>query len=74
MKATRDGSITVGDEQENPKWLDNRIQFARLIAEMQGYVSYKVVRIVAKEMDLTPDQVLELFDRAVAEWEVIKHE
>ena len=54
------------------KWENDAIQFPRLLAELQGFVSYKVVRLVAKEMDLTPDEVLELFYRAIVEWERIK--
>lgn len=56
------------------KWENNALQFPRLLAELQGVLCAADLKSVAESMDLEPDQVLELFDRAVEEWERIKKE
>ena len=43
-------------------WENNAVQFPRLLTE------------VALSMDLKPDELHELFDRAIDEWERIKKE
>ncbi len=63
-----------GDDGDNLLWLDNSIQFPRLLAELYAVVDYKTVREAADSMDLTDAQVDEVFQRACAEWERIKSE
>jgi hypothetical protein len=60
----------------NPKWLDNSIQFPRLLAEINANVDMSVGDMVAlcESMDLNPLDINELFDRADEEWERIKKE
>lgn len=55
-------------------WLNNQIQFPRLIAEAQvaGAFSGTVVATMAEEMDLTMDELHGLIDRACDEWDKIK--
>jgi hypothetical protein len=53
-------------------WENDQIQFARLLAELQGVLPRETVEQVAESMDLTPDKVGELLDRAAEEWEQIK--
>lgn len=55
-------------------WADNAVQFPRLLAELQGVICEADLKAVAESMDLGTDEVLELFDRAVDEWERIKKE
>lgn len=54
-------------------WASNRIQFARLIAEIKaaGLTSHQMCDLKAS-MDLTSDDIHELFDRAEEEFESIK--
>ena len=63
------------NQNNNRKWKNNRIQFPRLIAELMatGAFTHGVINNVAKEMDLTHDDVVEIIDRAQAEWDKIKH-
>ncbi len=69
--------------KENPKWLDNSIQFPRLLAEMEamgvfnktikynnGY--YSVSEALCQEMDLEMGELMELVSRAQTEWDKIK--
>ena len=55
-------------------WENNAIQYPRLIAEVQaaGGFSPSVIRTLRESMDLEHEEVLELVDRAVAEWDRIK--
>lgn len=61
----------VAVESENQVWNDNRIQFPRLIAEIMATQDLDL-ECLAESMDLTVDDVNELFDRASEEWESIK--
>ncbi len=56
------------------KWENNSIQFPRLIAEINGIVdiSKKEWRSLCESMDLTSDEVEELFERAQIQWQKIK--
>lgn len=58
----------------NDKWLNNEIQFPRLIAELEatGAFTNAVLRDVSEEMDLRVDDVCSLIDRAQKEWDEIK--
>jgi|TARA_Y100000034_G_C6835167_1_gene377329 plasmid maintenance system antidote protein VapI len=61
---------------ENPLWEDNSIQFPRLIAEINACVdiSPENWRELQESMDLTEDEIIQLFDRAHDKWEKIKAE
>lgn len=58
----------------NKKWNNNLIQFARLISEMEaaGAFTEDVINTLCNEMDLEPQQIGELVDRAQQEWEKAK--
>jgi hypothetical protein len=58
----------------NANWKNNAIQFPRLLAEINANVgiSSKDWDALCASMDLTSEEVGELFDRADAEWERIK--
>lgn len=58
----------------NRNWKDNRIQFARLICEINATQDKLDIPALADSMDLTVEEVTELFDRAHDEWEKIKTE
>ena len=51
------------------KWNDNAVQFPRLLAEIMATQDGLNIISLAESMDLTKDQVSELFDRAHAAWE-----
>jgi len=53
------------------KWSNNAIQFPRLLAEIMATQNLDL-KALAESMDLSVDQVNELFDRADASWENIK--
>jgi hypothetical protein len=55
-------------------WERDSIQFPRLIAEISACVDItkKDFTALCESMDLEPEQVNELFDRANAAWEKIK--
>jgi hypothetical protein len=61
---------------ETDPWLDNAIQYPRLIAEAQGAGAFTpgagCVVLMAHEMDLPVVRVRELIDRACDEWDSIK--
>lgn len=64
-------------DEENPRWLNNEVQFARLLCEIVA--AYEgdlkdLVRDVGRSMDLSVDSVNELFDRAEEVWEKAKEE
>ena len=50
-------------------WHDNRLQYARLLAEIAATHAHLDLDALAAEMDLRRDDVAELFDRAQAEWD-----
>jgi len=57
-------------------WEDNSIQFPRLLAEICATVeiSDKDWEALKESMDLSTEEINELFDRAQEEWEEIKAE
>ena len=57
----------------NDAWGDNKIQFPRLLAEIVATQDVDV-NALAESMDLDTDEVNELIDRALDEWEKIKKE
>lgn len=57
----------------NVAWLDNSIQFPRLLAEIIGVgLTEQQWDDICATMDLDSNNLSELFDRAQAEWEKIK--
>lgn len=59
---------------DNNLWLDDSIQFPRLIAEISACVNILEDdwEALMHSMDLTNDELNSLFDRAIARWESIK--
>lgn len=53
-------------------WENNSVQFPRLLAEIAATQDQLNLPALAEAMDVTPQQVSELFDRAQAQWEVVK--
>lgn len=64
--------IQVSHNRKEDKWERDDIQFPRLISEFLATqdIDYNVL---AASMNLTVDQVKELFDRADQKWEMIKN-
>ena len=59
----------------NVNWRNNAIQYPRLLAEVFAIELFpEQYKQLADAMDLSFDQLDELFARAQAEWEVIKSE
>ena len=57
---------------ENPLWLNNEIQFARLLCELRATHETLDFDVLAAAMDLQPVEVESLFDRADDAWELAK--
>jgi len=54
-------------------WKDNRVQFARLLAEINSVgLSETQIEQLCNTMDLTEVELFELFDRAEIEFQDIK--
>ena len=64
----------IRDQIKPDGWENNSIQFPRLLAELQstGALTPNVIITVAEEMDVAPEYVEELIDRACNEWDNIK--
>ena len=60
----------------NKIWEDNNIQFPRLLAEIASTVEITEPQFaeLCASMDLSRDEVNELFERAEVEWQRIKEE
>lgn len=60
---------------ENPKWLDNSIQFPRLLSEIHAEIVFTEAQRLAlcETMDLNWEDIEELFSRADCEFEGIKY-
>ena len=60
--------------KQNGKWLDDKIQFPRLICEldMAGAITPKVMDALCESMDLNEGNIVELFDRATKKWDEVK--
>lgn len=50
-------------------WLDDSIQFPRLLAEIVATQDNLDIAALCESMDLDPEEVDELFDRAQSAWE-----
>jgi methyl coenzyme M reductase subunit C len=60
--------IVVGDE--NDRWQNNEVQFARLLSELVAAgIPQETIDGAAESMDLEPSEVQELFARAERVWE-----
>lgn len=59
---------------EAEPWDDNEVQFARLLCELVANVDDLHFEEVCESMDLEPEQLQELFDRANEVWEEAKNE
>lgn len=59
------------DEHES-LWDNNEIQFARLLCELVAACDDLKLRDVCESMDLSQDELNELFDRAETVWEACK--
>lgn len=61
---------------KNPdvNWRNDDIQFPRLIAEMEAMGAFQkpLLYDLSASMDLTPNEVLEIVDRAQNKWDKIK--
>lgn len=56
--------------EENHLWLDDSIQFPRLLAEIWANgIPLAQLNTICESMSITNDQLYELFDRADTEWE-----
>lgn len=56
-------------------WKNNRLQFARLIAELEAsgvFAKKGVMKDLQESMDLDEDQILELVERASNDWDATK--
>ena len=55
-------------------WMDNSVQFPRLIAELEacGTFTPEVLRALSERMELSPPEVRDLIGRAQGQWESIK--
>ena len=58
-------------QQQTEIWLRDDIQFPRLLAEITATQDIDIA-LLAESMDLSFDEVVELFDRAEAAWEASK--
>lgn len=56
----------------NKNWENNAIQFPRLLAEIVATQEHLDIPALAESMDLSVEEVNELFDRADQAWESIK--
>lgn len=62
------GSVTPA----RTPWEDNAIQFPRLLAEIMATQDNLDADALCEAMDITREELDELFDRAQAAWETIK--
>jgi hypothetical protein len=56
----------------SPQWEDDGIQFPRLLSEIMATQDTLDMKEIAESMDLTVEDVSELFDRANTAWEAAK--
>lgn len=68
------GFGTAHPPLDNPKWLDDSIQFPRLIDECAAVLTEDQYERMCASMDLEMDDLMSLFDRAQATWDRIKDE
>lgn len=58
----------------NKNWANNAIQFPRLLAEILAtvHIEEDQRQAICQSMDITSEELDELFDRAEEEWRLIK--
>ena len=61
---------------QNPRWLDNEVQFARLIAEAEGLGLFTpdATKALCSEMDLSERDLMHLLGRAQKRFDRAKEE
>jgi hypothetical protein len=65
--------MTGPDWQTDDTWANDLVQFARLLAEIQAVgISRRRMDLLCESMDLPPERVNELFERADRAWERAK--
>ena len=66
--------MTMEKKKENPLWLNDELQFARLIAEAEaeGVWTKKTVKGLCNQTGLELDEVYALIDRAQHRWDGAK--
>ena len=69
-----DPCFVVREEHEVSNWDRDDYQFPRLLAEIMATQDKLDYDTLCESMDLTPDRINELFDRADAAWERVKEE
>lgn len=57
----------------NEKWLNNGIQYPRLLAEIMATQDNLNFDLLSESMDLSKDEIVEIFDRAQNDWDAIKN-
>lgn len=58
---------------QNPLWLDNSIQFPRLLAELRAIgLTPEQYAFLTESMDLEESDIDEVLERAESEWQKIK--
>lgn len=55
----------------NENWNNNAIQFPRLLSEIYANCTIDLDTL-CESMDLTPAEIMEIFERADNEWQAIK--
>lgn len=63
--------ITVSSNPDT-NWKNDYLQFARLLAEIQSNVDFKITDELKEAMDLNEDEIAEVFDRADVAWQEVK--
>ncbi len=62
--------MKIVEDLANARWQDNNLQFARLLAEISmAGMSLGQQRGVCESMDITPQQLASLLERAEDVWE-----
>lgn len=67
-----DADVRHEVSEQSPLWLNNEVQFARLLCELVANCDDLKIRDVCESMDLSQDELNELFDRANDVWENAK--
>ena len=68
----RTGNTLSKNCDEN--WKNDKIQFPRLLAELNSGGAIAVNKELCQNMDLTAAQIYEILDRADTEWQKIKYQ
>lgn len=60
-------------KEQNPLWLCDHLQYVRMLSELLAAgIPTNVCKDLQKSMDLTENEVFEIFNRAEVEWDGIK--